>query len=202
MSDKRQRSLTTTPHASACPASATDSPDNRRVASRLAGTMHRIRHDLGAFNMPDRVSPQRDIEPIPLRLSPGVDLRAELIAQMRQRGCTAAYVVAGMGSLSRASLRRAGAVQPDIVDGAFELLTLSGTIGTLDAHLHASVADTSGTVTGGHVAAGCIVRTTAEILVVALPGYVFDRAVDPATGFRELTITQLTNAQPTATPAK
>ena len=139
--------------------------------------------------MPGRFAPLIAMEPIPLRLAPGVDLRAELIAQVRQRGCAAAFVLAGMGSLSRAALRRAGSARPDIVDGAFELLTLCGSVGPGDAHLHASVADAEGAVSGGHVATGCIVRTTAEILVVLLPGYVFGRDVDPATGFRELTIT-------------
>jgi predicted DNA-binding protein with PD1-like motif len=43
-------------------------------------------------------------------------------------------------------------------------------------------------VFGGHVSAGCIVRTTAEILLVRLPGFHFSREVDPLTGFPELSI--------------
>jgi uncharacterized protein len=126
---------------------------------------------------------------LPLRLLPGADLRSALVAKVREMSLSAAFVVGGMGSLSRIALRRAGAAQPDVVDSAFELLTLSGSIGGDDAHLHVSVADAAGIVRGGHVSAGCIVRTTAEILVVALPGYVFGRALDPATGYRELVIT-------------
>jgi predicted DNA-binding protein with PD1-like motif len=35
---------------------------------------------------------------------------------------------------------------------------------------------------------GCIVRTTAEVLVALLPGYRFSREMDEATGFKELQI--------------
>jgi predicted DNA-binding protein with PD1-like motif len=35
---------------------------------------------------------------------------------------------------------------------------------------------------------GCIVRTTAEVLVALLPGHRFSREMDEATGFKELAI--------------
>jgi len=43
-------------------------------------------------------------------------------------------------------------------------------------------------VRGGHVAPGCIVRTTAEVLLVLLPDWHFSRAPDPTTGWAELAI--------------
>ena len=51
-----------------------------------------------------------------------------------------------------------------------------------------SVSDSEGRMRGGHVAPGCIVRTTAELLVAWLPAWRFTRELDPATGFAELTI--------------
>jgi predicted DNA-binding protein with PD1-like motif len=41
---------------------------------------------------------------------------------------------------------------------------------------------------GGHVARGCIVRTTAEILLAVLDDVAFARAPDAATGYAELVI--------------
>jgi len=35
---------------------------------------------------------------------------------------------------------------------------------------------------------GCIVRTTAEIVIALLPGWEFRRELDTATGFNELTV--------------
>ena len=40
----------------------------------------------------------------------------------------------------------------------------------------------------GHVAAGCVVRTTAEVLLQLLPGWDFAREPDAATGFDELVV--------------
>ena len=50
------------------------------------------------------------------------------------------------------------------------------------------VSDADGRVFGGHVAPGCIVRTTAEILLAVLDDVRFERAPDPATGHAELVI--------------
>lgn len=41
---------------------------------------------------------------------------------------------------------------------------------------------------GGHVAAGCIVRTTAEVLLALLPEWDFAREPDAATGHDELVV--------------
>jgi predicted DNA-binding protein with PD1-like motif len=51
-----------------------------------------------------------------------------------------------------------------------------------------SVSDGEGRTLGGHLAAGSIVRTTAEIVVVELRGLRFSRRRDAATAFRELVV--------------
>lgn len=44
-------------------------------------------------------------------------------------------------------------------------------------------------ILGGHVAVGCIVRTTAEVLLALLPDHEFRRQLDAAgSGFRELVV--------------
>lgn len=78
-----------------------------------------------------------------------------------------------------------------MLSGDLELLTLSGTLSPDGAHLHASVADAQGRVLGGHVLAGCTVRTTAEVVLALLPDWQFSREVDDATGFKELVIRSL-----------
>ena len=100
------------------------------------------------------------MHPLPLRLQPGDDLRAALAAAVAAQGCQAAFVLAGIGSLSATQLRLTGAEQPCTLTGDVEILTLSGSIAANGVHLHMSVADAAGRVLGGHVAAGCIVRTT------------------------------------------
>lgn len=128
------------------------------------------------------------MHPHPLRLSPGDDLRACLDALPGERGLRAAFVIQGIGSLRVAQLRFAGVAQPATLRGDLEIVTLAGSLSPDGAHLHMAVADAQGRVFGGHVSPGCIVRTTAEILVMALPEHVFARERDARTGYPELTI--------------
>ncbi len=125
--------------------------------------------------------------PLPLRLVPGDDLRRALEAAVAAAGCEAAFVLSGIGSLGVTKLRLAGAEQAIDVPGDVEILTLAGSVAAGGSHLHASVADASGRVLGGHAAYGCIVRTTAEVLLALLPDWRFTRALDPSTGYEELT---------------
>ncbi len=125
---------------------------------------------------------------LPLRLNPGADLRAALSTALSAFHGEAAFVVSGVGSLCEARLRLAGRDEPLRIDGDLELLTLSGTLGAGGPHLHASLADAEGRVIGGHVAPGCIVRTTAEVLLAVLDDVRFTREPDPSTGYAELVV--------------
>ncbi|WP_436269743.1 PPC domain-containing DNA-binding protein [Pseudoduganella sp. LjRoot289] len=156
----------------------------------------------------------------PLRLGPGADLRAaietavaEACAAMATAGGAAgevargearnapdgreagrrwgAFVLQGIGSLSVAQLRFAGMPHATELRGDLEILTLAGSVAPDGAHLHISVADAEGQVTGGHVLAGCIVRTTAELMLALLPGHAFSRETDPASGYQELVVRTL-----------
>jgi len=73
-----------------------------------------------------------------------------------------------------------------------EILTLSGTVamdgGKTSSHMHMAVSTAKGQVLGGHVAPGCIVRTTAEVLLALLPDWQFTREPDAATGYDELVV--------------
>lgn len=126
------------------------------------------------------------MQALSLRLQPGDDLRRRLERVLNEHGATAAFVLSGIGSLSVAALRYAGAERPETLRGDTEILSLAGSISVDGAHLHASVSDAAGRVVGGHVAYGCTVRTTVEVLLVLLPGWRFTREPDAATGYAEL----------------
>ncbi|MDQ1811938.1 DNA-binding protein [Massilia sp. CCM 9210] len=125
---------------------------------------------------------------LPLRLVPGQDLRAALAGVLAAHGTTAGFVLQGIGSLRGARLRLAGAAQATEVEGDIEILTLAGSLSPDGPHLHMSVADAAGCVLGGHVLAGCTIRTTAEILIALLPDHRFARELDAASGFDELVV--------------
>ncbi|MFN7818006.1 MAG: PPC domain-containing DNA-binding protein [Cyanobacteriota bacterium] len=125
---------------------------------------------------------------IPLRLPPGADLRRALETWMGKQQEQAGCLISAVGSLSLAQLRLAGATQATAIHGELEILSLSGTLSPDGAHLHLAIADSSGAVIGGHLGAGSLVRTTAELVIGLLPEWRFSRELDPATGYPELRI--------------
>ena len=132
------------------------------------------------------------MQTLPIRLTPGQDLRSALEAAVRSQNYRAAFVLSGIGSLSTAGLRFAGADQPERLTGDLEILSLSGTLAfdgvKSSSHLHMALSTSTGQVLGGHMAAGCLVRTTAEVLLALLPEWQFGREPDAATGFDELVV--------------
>ena len=132
------------------------------------------------------------VKTLPVRLTPGQDLRAALEAAVLAQNCHAAFVLSGIGSLSTAGIRLAGAAQPTRLNGDMEVLTLSGTVAVdgekTVSHMHMAISTATGQVLGGHVAPGCIVLTTAEVLLALLPDWQFTREPDAQTGYDELVI--------------
>jgi hypothetical protein len=125
---------------------------------------------------------------VPLRLTPGADLRLALDAWMLQQSEQAGCVISGIGSLSEARLRLAGKGTITSRSGDLEILSLVGTLSPDGAHLHIAIADSTGAVVGGHLCSGSLVRTTAELVLGLLPEWEFRREQDPATGCAELLI--------------
>ena len=133
-----------------------------------------------------------------LRLPPGADLRDELVAFVAAHHLEAGAVLTCVGSLTDVSLRLANQESATHYHGHFEIVSLVGTLSASGgAHLHLSVADSTGRTLGGHLLAGCRVYTTAEIVLGALPGLVFTRETDATFGYKELVV----KAAPVA-PAK
>jgi uncharacterized protein len=128
------------------------------------------------------------MDALPLRLHPGDDLRGAVEQALRDAGAEAGYLLQGIGSLSVAQLRYAGLAQPTELLGDLEILSVAGSVAPDGAHLHMMLSDARGRVFGGHVGRGCIVRTTAELLLALLPAHRFAREHDPLTGFAELAI--------------
>jgi predicted DNA-binding protein with PD1-like motif len=126
------------------------------------------------------------MNPRPLRLQPGVDLRRELERLVRDCELGSGFVIAGIGSIGAATIRLADDEAETVFAGFHEVLTLSGSLSQDGAHLHVIVASSSGQVIGGHLCYGNTVRTTAELLLLETPDWNLSRVVDEATGYKEL----------------
>jgi uncharacterized protein len=126
------------------------------------------------------------METLALRLHPGEDIRQELEALAKNESMTAGIILGAVGSLAKTCLRFAGNDHMSELPGKQEILTLSGLLSQAGVHLHMSVGDSQGQCRGGHVVYGCEVYTTLELVIGLLPDKLFQRVLDPDTGFKEL----------------
>ena len=123
-----------------------------------------------------------------LRLHSGSDLKAELIKFTNSHNLQAGLILTCVGSLKQATLRLADDNRIRVYDQKFEIVSLVGTLSADGLHLHASISDRDGTTFGGHVQEGCLIHTTAEIVIGELEGTRFSREFDEQTGYKELVV--------------
>ena len=121
-----------------------------------------------------------------LRLLPGEDVRGTLRSWAEEHGIEAAAIVSAVGSVSVAVLRYGGRKEAAEARGDLEVCALSGTLSRHGLHLHMAVAASDGAMSGGHLLAGTLVRTTLEIVIQQIGGVRFVRRADELTGYDEL----------------
>jgi predicted DNA-binding protein with PD1-like motif len=126
------------------------------------------------------------------RLTPGTDLEEELERLTAEHALRAGCILSCVGSLSRARLRMPGAIGEAEVfktfDEPMEVLSLTGTLCPDGLHVHISLARRDAICVGGHLARGCIVNTTVEMVIGEVLDVVFRRRLDHATGYDELSV--------------
>lgn len=120
------------------------------------------------------------------RLKKGDDLLLAIQAYARKYQIKAAVPLACVGSLYRWRLR--GTDGKSLFDGGgiAQIISLGGTISENGTHLHISLSRENLCVVGGHLVEGCIVGSTAEIVLDELEDTVFLRTIDAETGNCEL----------------
>jgi predicted DNA-binding protein with PD1-like motif len=126
------------------------------------------------------------------RLTPRTDLKAELARFTETQPLRAGFILSCVGSLSHARLRMPGV--PGVADifriykEPMEIVSLMGTLSPDGLHIHISLSRRGGRCIGGHLVSGCIVNTTAEIVIGEATDMEFHRLTDPATGYAELSV--------------
>jgi uncharacterized protein len=128
---------------------------------------------------------------IALRLNPQQDLKVELQNFVTQHDIEAACIITCVGSLTQAVLRLANQPEGTLYKGRFEIVSLVGTLSKHGSHCHIAIATSTGNTIGGHLLNGCLIYTTAELIIGILPHLKFTRELDETTGYQELTIETL-----------
>jgi predicted DNA-binding protein with PD1-like motif len=123
-----------------------------------------------------------------LRLLPGADLKVEIQNYLKKENIEAAAMLSSVGSLRQTKIRLAGAKDYFEENGLREILSLSGTLSLHGSHLHIALSNGQGQCIGGHLMDGCLINTTAELVIGEIPTLVFKRTADASTGYAELQV--------------
>lgn len=123
------------------------------------------------------------------RLKPGADLFDSIDRFVKENTIEAGCILAGVGSLTHTRLRLADQDDFTTYHGHFEIVALTGTLSVHGSHLHIAVSDESGKTLGGHFESGCIVYTTAEIVLAVFEDLVYKRELlADDSGYEELVV--------------
>ena len=107
------------------------------------------------------------MHPLPLKLTPGSDLRLSLEELARTQQLSG-FVLGVVGNLSRAAFQCPGPQEPTVMEGDLEIITLNGTVSPTGVHLHLSLSDGACQVWGGHLEPGTIVQKGVDLLIGVL----------------------------------
>jgi len=124
----------------------------------------------------------------PLRLKPNQDLRQSLKDFAMEQNIKAGFILTALGSLKKATIRFANQSSSEVMQDKFEIISLAGTLSIYGVHIHIAISDQVGKTIGGHLDNGCIIYTTAEIVIGASEEFTFIRNLDQQTGYKELEI--------------
>ncbi len=129
-----------------------------------------------------------------LRFVPGDDPKVKLQNFVKEKNIRAAVILSAVGSLTRAVIRYADKDNSATLNGHFEIVSLSGTLGsTSDSHIHISISDNAGKTLGGHLMEGSKVYTTLEVAVGSVNDVAFKREHDSASTYDELKVYPVTD---------
>lgn len=120
-----------------------------------------------------------------------MDLKKSLMLFLKKNKIKAGVILSSVGSLSIAEIRFAHATKAKKVKGPLEVIHLNGTVSLHGLHLHLSVANSKGSLIGGHLMDGCLIHTTCELVILEINKQIFLRQPDAKTGYNELVIKNL-----------
>lgn len=129
------------------------------------------------------------------RLKSGQDLFDSIQDFVNEKQIQAGYVISSVGSLRRAVLRFANRNSFSEFEEFFEIASITGTVSVHGSHLHISISDAEGKTIGGHMESGCMIYTTAEVVLLAFDESAYQREFAEDSGYEELVVYHFANTK-------
>lgn len=121
------------------------------------------------------------------RLTKGMDLKKE-IEDFAINNKITGVILSSVGCLSKLAIRLADGETVLEDEQPYEIVSIMGTLSKDGVHIHISASDSEGNTIGGHLKNGCIVNTTAEVVILEIKEVEFSREYDELTGYEEIVI--------------
>ena len=126
------------------------------------------------------------------RLKPGQDFIEELMLWAKHKQVKAGVIISAVGSFKHINLRYSDHPAGTAQEGLFEIVSLVGTFNDTSRHFHVCVSNDKGQTVGGHMLAGNLIHTTAEVVVAEMTDLIFTREKDEkstgGSGWNELMV--------------
>ncbi len=123
-----------------------------------------------------------------LRLTKGMDLRKSIEDYQKLHHIHSGCIITCVGCVYEVGIRLADGVTKINLKDNYEIVSLTGTLSQDGVHLHIALSSKDMQTIGGHLTYGCLVNTTAEIVLMEIDEYEFTRSFDESTGYDELVI--------------
>ncbi len=123
-----------------------------------------------------------------LRLKKGNDLKQEIVNYCQNHQIHSGCILTVVGCVSEVCIRKADGITLHKEKKEYEIVSVTGTIAENGVHFHIALSDNELNTIGGHMKEGCIVNTTAEIVLLEIDSYDFVREEDLSTGYLELNV--------------
>jgi len=135
--------------------------------------------------------PMKNTKAWAFRLKPGQDLKQEIQKLVNEKQIKAGWISTCVGSVANYNIRFANQSNGSSDSGHFEIVSLTGTVSVNGSHIHISISDSTGKTIGGHLMDGCIIYTTAEIVILSSNDFIFKRVKDGTTAWEELQVEEV-----------
>lgn len=100
-----------------------------------------------------------------LKITKGEDLLLAIERFTQENKLHAGVVLSAVGTLYEAQLLHGNGVSLHPISDTLEIISLTGTTSKVRGHIHASFAKSDLSVIGGHLAHGCFVADSAEVII-------------------------------------
>jgi hypothetical protein len=125
------------------------------------------------------------------RLKYGEDILLEIKNYLEINNIKSAVILSAVGCVTKAKIRDASGITIKERKENMEIVSIMGTLSKNRCHLHISFSREDLSTIGGHLVEGCLVNTTAEIVILELNNFEFSSKFDEKTGYDELLINKI-----------